>query len=92
MALSEEERKRLEELERDLTKDDPALARELAPGPSDDSAGRLAVLCILAAVAGLVLLIIGIATQTIVVGVLGFLLMSGSVYRLMTAPPPRDER
>jgi hypothetical protein len=53
MVLSEEERRRLEELERDLTEDDPVLAQELGSGIAEKDAVPVAVLSIVSAVAGL---------------------------------------
>lgn len=89
MALSEEERRHLEELERELTEDDPELARKLAPWTLN-GVRRTAGLCIVLQWAGLVLLIIGIISQAVLIGVAGFLLMIGSIYRMLALPLPRN--
>jgi uncharacterized membrane protein YphA (DoxX/SURF4 family) len=76
VALSEEERKRLEILEQELSYTDPDLDRTLQTG-----GGRLpreaaaVVRGILTLVAGFALVIVGIATELIIIGAVGFLLM-----------------
>ncbi|WP_345451682.1 DUF3040 domain-containing protein [Arthrobacter gyeryongensis] len=78
MPLSDYERRRLQELERDLADNDPVLARELETGRSPRpwlrwSAGSVLVLV------GFGLMILGNSAQLPGLGVLGFLLMFGSV-------------
>lgn len=74
MPLSEEERRRLAELESGLTEDDPELAKELEAGPAQvrqpDTSG-----CKLALLAGLLLILVGSTGQLPVIGITGFLLM-----------------
>jgi hypothetical protein len=89
LALSEEERRRLEELERELTAEDPGLARELSPGSG--VSGTPVFLAVLAAGMGLVLLIIGLASQLRVMGVAGFLLMGVGVFRFFTMQLPGND-
>jgi Flp pilus assembly protein TadB len=79
MPLSDEERKQLRELEEELAAEDPRLARELESGSLWPRQSR-GLLAALAWIAGLVLLIGGIAAQLVVVGIVGFLLMGASVY------------
>lgn len=77
MALSEEERRRLEMLEQELTSSDPDLHRKLqagAPGGTRGPAART-VYGVLIMVAGFMIVIAGIATEIIIIGVAGFLLM-----------------
>ena len=80
MALSEEERKRLERLEQDLASAYPDLVRTLqtgAPGRHPREAATM-VRGILTLIAGFTLVIVGIATELIVIiiiGAVGFLLM-----------------
>lgn len=79
MPLSDYERRRLRELERDLADDDPVLARELAAGRPPRvwlrwSAGIALVLV------GFGVMILGISAQLPGLGVLGFLLMFGGVF------------
>ncbi|MGR0160326.1 DUF3040 domain-containing protein [Paenarthrobacter nitroguajacolicus] len=82
MSLSDEERRSLEELERDLASTDPDLAYELRSGRPRGAVART-VLGSLAVLAGFVMVIAGIITQLVVLGVLGFLLASGGAYWLL---------
>ncbi len=101
MPLSDKERKVLEELELDLAAEDPRLAQQLSSVflQSRFKASRYfaaAIECLI----GVVLLIAGIGSQIIVVGVAGFLLIGAGTYFLVegrrwsdyAAPinPPRD--
>lgn len=81
MSLSDEERRSLEELERDLAATDPDLAFELRSGRPRGALTRT-VLGTLAVLAGFVMVIVGIVTQLVILGVLGFLLASGGAYWL----------
>lgn len=78
MPLSDRERKQLEELEADLAADDPQLAQRLSSGTVRLHAKAYLglVLCLI----GLIVLITGVSTQLIVVGVGGFLLMGAGSY------------
>ncbi|GAA3285140.1 DUF3040 domain-containing protein [Paenarthrobacter aurescens] len=82
MSLSDEERRSLEELERDLASTDPDLAYELKSGRLRGAVART-VLGITAVLAGFVMVIAGIITQLVILGVVGFLLASGGAYWLM---------
>lgn len=73
MALSDEERRRLEKLEQELALSDPGLDRQLQSGRNPDSPRTL--YGVLAVLAGFALVIAGIITQLAVIGVAGFLLM-----------------
>jgi hypothetical protein len=79
MALSDEERRRLEELGRDFAAEDPRLARKLSPGPTPPAARGLRAA--LTVGLGLVLFILGLASELTVVGVAGFVLMYVGVLR-----------
>lgn len=83
MPLSDRERKQLEELELGLAADDPRLAEELSSGSVGLRFGPRTYFGALGCLIGLVLLIAGISTQIIVVGVGGFLLMGGGTYLLL---------
>lgn len=77
MALSEEERRRLEKLEQELAASDPDLDQRLqagAPGKAQREAARM-VRAALTLIAAFTVVIVGIATELIIVGVIGFLLM-----------------
>ncbi|ASN21725.1 DUF3040 domain-containing protein [Arthrobacter sp. YN] len=83
MSLSDEERRSLEELERDLALTDPDLAFELKSGRPRGALART-IFGSLAVVAGFVMVIAGIVTQLVILGVLGFLLASGGAYWLLS--------
>ncbi|MFF2841456.1 DUF3040 domain-containing protein [Paenarthrobacter sp. NPDC057981] len=83
MSLSDEERRSLEELERDLVATDPDLALELKSGRLRGAMAR-ATGGILAVICGFVMVIAGIITQLVVLGVVGFLLASAGAYLLLT--------
>ena len=83
MPLSDRERKQLEELESGLAADDPRLAEELSSGSVGMRFGRRTYLGAIACLFGLVLLIVGVSTQIIVIGVGGFLLMGAGTYLLV---------
>ena len=84
MPLSEYEQRVLEQMERQLTSDDPRLANTL------QSRGRRGVgrwlLVSLGFIAGLLLLVAGAAMSELWLGVIGFLLMFGAVAFAFAAP------
>lgn len=92
MPLSDRERKQLEELEADLAADDPQLAQRLSSGSLRFRFKAGMYFGALAFLIGLVLLITGISTQIIVVGVGGFLLMGAGAYLLLGNHPFRLRR
>lgn len=75
MALSDEERRRLEKLEQELAATDPDLDQQLQAGLSRNLASPRTLYGVLAAFAGFALVIAGIITQLAVIGAAGFLLM-----------------
>lgn len=77
MPLSEYEQRVLEQMERQLTSDDPRLANTLA-SRGRRPVGRY-VLASAVAVAGLLMLVAGAATRLAWIGVLGFVIMFGAV-------------
>lgn len=84
MPLSEYEQRVLEQMERALTSDDPRLANTL------QSSGRRSVLRYVlagaAVVAGLLLLVVGVASSSTWIGVVGFILMFAGVVFAVAAP------
>jgi len=81
VALSEEERKRLEMLEQQLASTDPDLDRTLQTGGGrHPREAATAVRGILTLVAGFALVIVGIATELIIIGAVGFLLMMAGAH------------
>lgn len=82
MPLSEREQRILEQLERDLTTEDPKLATAMKDGPRA-SFTRVA-LAIVGIVVGLLLLLIGVAQSQAIIGVIGFAVMLGAVVAAST--------
>ncbi|MCW2132413.1 DUF3040 domain-containing protein [Arthrobacter sp. VKM Ac-2550] len=80
MPLSNEERKQFEELERELSAEDPKLARKLLSGWSSPSRMFPLPAGILIMIAGFLLLIFGISHQPALIGVIGFVLMGAGAY------------
>ncbi|WP_216402773.1 DUF3040 domain-containing protein [Arcanobacterium phocae] len=75
MALSDYERNMLEQLEAQLKGEDPKLAESLAPEDPQQTrmemSARHLVLGLIAAVSGLGIVAVGVATELIIVGVVG---------------------
>src|SRR5512133_3848761 len=84
MPLSEYEQRVLEQMERQLTSDDPKLVHTLQGGSSSLSRWLLTGVGFLAGLGGL---IAGTATGNAVVGVLGFVVMFACV--VLAVSPPR---
>lgn len=88
MALSDEERRRLEKLEQELAAADPDLARKLG-GLTRSRPTSGTFYGVLTAMAGFGLIVVGIITQLTVIGAIGFLLMvAGGHWFLNTIYPP----
>lgn len=77
MALSEQEQRRLEQLEASLMEEDPQLADTLRGVPQYKVQKRRATLAVLGFVAGLTALVVGIQIHP-AVSVIGFVLMLAS--------------
>jgi hypothetical protein len=75
MPLSEHEQRLLEQMEKALYAEDPKFATSLRSAPGARAARGRAALGVLAVLAGLGLLIAGVATTIIALGVLGFVVM-----------------
>jgi uncharacterized membrane protein len=89
MALSNEERKQLEEMERELIVEDPKLARKLLSGSLGTSLTVPVLFGSLTVVVGFLVLVLGIALQLTVVGVAGFVLMCAGAYWYIGSRGPR---
>lgn len=88
MALSDEERRRLEKLEQELAAADPEFARHLA-GFTRTRATSATLYGVVAAIAGFTLIIAGIITKLTIIGAIGFLLMvAGGNWYLNGIRPP----
>lgn len=80
MALSDEERRRLEALEEQLSEADPRLARDLGDAHPDRRTQRRTGFAVLTVLAGLALVITGVAMQAPVLGAVGFALQCVGAY------------
>ncbi|MHA7142382.1 MULTISPECIES: DUF3040 domain-containing protein [unclassified Arthrobacter] len=80
MALSEHEQRLLDQLEQQLHADDPKFASSMASSPQRTISTRRIVIGALMTVAGILILLLGVANQIILVGVAGFLVMGAGVY------------
>ena len=84
MPLSEYEQRVLEQMERALTSDDPRLATTLQSSPR--KSGLRYVAAGIGVVGGLLLLVLGAATASPVLGVIGFVVMFAGVAFAVSAP------
>ena len=99
MPLSDKERKVLEELELGLAAEDPRLAQELSSGSVANRFRASTYFAAMACLIGVVLLMAGIGSQMIIIGVAGFLTMGTGAYFLVggnadqiTQPPINPPR
>lgn len=90
MPLSDEERKRLHELEEELTEEDHRLAVKLSAGPRGFAFTSRPVIGILVGLLGVALLLVGVSLEHTVIGALGFALMIVGTYRVVTTRRPQD--
>ena len=77
MPLSDNEQKLLEQMERALYAEDPKFASAMRGAKGRRGAGRRLAIGGLAIVAGLVLLVFGVSSKNILLGLLGFVFMLG---------------
>ncbi|MEE9098364.1 DUF3040 domain-containing protein [Pseudarthrobacter phenanthrenivorans] len=75
MSLSENERRRLEKLEKELAAADPGLDRKLRSGALVDRARLYSVCGVLAVMVGMAVVISGIISRLTIIGGVGFVLM-----------------
>ena len=87
MPLSDHEQRVLEQLERQLNADDPRLATRLADSGRPAVSVRRVVLGAVLAVVGLAVVLAGVSTQLVLVGVLGAALLGAGI--LVATMPPR---
>lgn len=92
MPLSENEQKLLEQMERALYAEDPRFATQMRGAGASGPSRKRVVIGILAAVAGLALVIAGVSTQLIVLGVLGFVVMVAGVAWAFTSGGKSGEK
>ena len=75
MPLSENEQRLLEQMERALYAEDPKWASSMRGAVRRSSGARRLLLGIAGVVLGLVLLLVGVAQQLVIVGIVGFVVM-----------------
>lgn len=93
MPLSEHEQRLLEQMEKALYAEDPQFATALRANRGGAQRGR-AVMGVLAFLAGMGLILAGVATTVVALGVVGFAVMlvgAVLVYSAFTAPRPLSE-
>lgn len=88
MALSDDERRKLEQLEKELAAADPELDQKLQTGLARRRAA--AIYGAIAAAAGVVFLLAGLITNQLLVGVIGFFLMTGGTYQFLRGRKARS--
>jgi hypothetical protein len=91
--LSEHEQRLLEQMERALYAEDPKFATSMRNPRTVAGSKRRVALGVVAFLAGIGLLIAGVATQLVIVGVVGFLAMLGGIWLVVLAlrPGPTDQ-
>ena len=80
MPLSAHEQNLLAPREKQLHEDDPKFASSMGSDPGRSWSTRQLVIGVLGALAGILLLLLGVSLQSIIVGVLGFVVMGAGVY------------
>lgn len=88
MPLSDDERKRLRELEEELAAQDPHLARKLGARRLSNRPDTRKVYGLLVTIAGLALVILGISLQLTILGVVGFLAAGAGAYIFLDSFTP----
>jgi hypothetical protein len=83
--LSEHEQRLLEQMERALYAEDPKFASSLRSAGPRPGVRRRTVTGVLAALAGVAVLVTGAATSLVAVGVLGFVLMLVGTFLVVSA-------
>ena len=92
MPLSEHEQRLLEQMERALYAEDPKFATSMRnPRPMAGDKRRVA-LGVVAFLVGIGLLLAGVATQLVIVGVIGFLAMLGGIWLAVAGFQPRGKQ
>ena len=83
MPLSEHEQRLLEQMERALMAEDPKFATSLRHGSSGADRRRI-VAGVIGALVGLAVLLAGVSTNIVPLGVFGFIVMLGSVFLIVS--------
>jgi hypothetical protein len=88
MSMSYDEGKQLEEMEAQIRSDDPAFARKLRAGMPGHAKRVTSWPGLLLLLAGVLVLIVGVATQLPLIGIIGFLLIVIGGYQQVREPEP----
>lgn len=91
MPLSEYEQRVLEQMERQLSSDDPKLADTFQSTRGESRSGFRYVLAGVGVVVGLLMLVLGVAQSIMIVGVIGFGVMFGAVVFAFSKPHHKPE-
>jgi hypothetical protein len=89
--LSEHEQRLLEQMERALYAEDPKFATSMRNPRTLQGGKRRIALGVVAFMAGIGLLVAGVATQTVLIGVGGFLAMLGGIWLVVSALRPSGQ-
>ncbi|MEO4039565.1 DUF3040 domain-containing protein [uncultured Micrococcus sp.] len=92
MPLSEHEQRMLDQLERQLNDEDPRLATQLAETSRPALPVRRIVLGAVLGVVGLLVILAGVSTHLLLVGVLGTLLLGAGILVLTARRPAQAAR
>jgi Flp pilus assembly protein TadB len=90
--LSEHEQRLLDQIEQALYAEDPKFASSVRSARSRFRARRWIVLACFGIAAGLAVVLVGLATKLVVLGVLGFVLILGSCVYIATALSNRSAK
>ena len=92
MPLSEHEQRLLEQMERALYAEDPKFATSMRSARGGAGDRRRIAIGVVGLLAGLGLLVAGVAAKLVIVGVVGFLAMLGGLWLAITALRPSAEQ
>jgi hypothetical protein len=90
--LSEHEQRLLEQMERALYAEDPKFATSMRHSRGGAGDRRRIVIGVIGLLVGLGLLVAGVASKLVIVGVLGFLAMLGGLWLAISALRPAPEQ
>lgn len=91
MPLSEHEQRLLEQMERALLAEDPKFATSMSASARARADRRGAAIGVVTFIGGLGLLVFGVASKLVALGVLGFLAMLGGAYLTIRALKHRSD-
>lgn len=91
MPLSEYEQRVLEQMERQLSTDDPKLADTFQTSRGENRSSVRYVLAGVGVVVGLLMLVLGVAQSMMIIGIIGFGVMFGAVVFAFSKPHHKSE-